>query len=59
METATQAPLYDLLINLPASLNVLATQLGVNIANDINHPGVAEADNLVRFAVKKGLVGVD
>ena len=52
LDTATQAPLYDLLINLPATLNALAAQLGVNIANDINHPGLAEPDNLVRFAVE-------
>lgn len=58
METATQAPLYDLLINLPASVNALATQLGVNIADDINHPGLAEPDNLVRFAVNRSGVSL-
>ncbi|HET6147871.1 MAG TPA: hypothetical protein VFH68_10095 [Polyangia bacterium] len=58
METATQAPLYDLLVNLPASVNALATQLGVNIANDINHPGLVEPDNLVRFAVNRSGVSL-
>ena len=58
MDTATQAPLYDLLLNLPASVNALATQLGVNIADDINHPGLAEPDNLVRFAVNRSGVSL-
>jgi hypothetical protein len=58
LDTATQAPLYDLLINLPATLNALATQLGVNIADDINHPGLAEPDNLVRFAVARSGVSL-
>ena len=58
LDTATQPPLYDLLINLPASVNALAAQLGVNIANDINHPGLVEPDNLVRFAVKRSGVSL-
>jgi len=58
LDTATQAPLYDLLVNLPASLNALATQLGVDIADDINHPGRAEPDNLVRFAVHRSGVSL-
>ena len=57
-DTATRAPLYDRLIDLPASVNVLAQRLGINIANDINHPGLAEPDNLVRFAVRKSGVSL-
>jgi hypothetical protein len=58
LDTATRAPLYDELINLPASVNALATQLGINIAKDINHQGLAEPDNLVRFAVKRSGVAL-
>lgn len=58
LDTATRAPLYDRLIDLPATLNLLAARLGVNIANDINHPGLAEPDNLVRFAVRKSGVSL-
>ncbi|HVR64725.1 MAG TPA: hypothetical protein VMU50_22650, partial [Polyangia bacterium] len=36
----------------------LAQTLGVNIANDINHPGLAEPENLVRFAVKRSGVAL-
>ncbi len=57
-DTASRAPLYDLLVDLPANVNTLAQRLGINIANDINHPGVAEADNLVRFAVKRSGVSL-
>ena len=57
-DTASRAPLYDTLINLPATLNQLAQQVGVNIANDINHPGQAEPENLVRFAVLRSGVSL-
>jgi mono/diheme cytochrome c family protein len=57
-DTGSRAPLYDILVDLPATLNDLARRLGVNIANDINHPGKAEPDNLVRFAVQRSGVSL-
>jgi mono/diheme cytochrome c family protein len=58
LDTATRAPLYDQLTDLPKNLNDLAARLGINIANDINHPGLAEPDNLVRFAVRRSGVSL-
>ncbi len=57
-DTASRAPLYDQLVGLPATLNQLAARLGVNIANDINHPGVAEPTDVVRFAVRRSGVAL-
>jgi len=57
-DTATRAPLYDNLVNLPNNLNALGRTLGINIADDINHPGLAEPDNLVRFAVQRSGVAL-
>jgi mono/diheme cytochrome c family protein len=57
-DTASRAPLYDLLVNLPNSVNDLARTLGVNISDDINHPGIAEPNNLVRFAVARSGVAL-
>jgi hypothetical protein len=57
-DTASRAPLYDILTDLPNSVNALAARLGINIANDINHPGLAEPDNLVRFAVRRSGVSL-
>jgi hypothetical protein len=58
LDTASRAPLYDLLADVPATLNDLATRLGVDIARDINHPGQAEPDNVVRFAVARSGVSL-
>jgi hypothetical protein len=58
IDTASRAPLYDRLIDLPATVDALATRLGVNINDDINHPGRAEPDNLVRFAVRRSGVAL-
>jgi hypothetical protein len=58
MDTASRAPLYDRLVDLPATVNQLAGRLGINIADDINHPGLAEPDNLVRFAVRRSGVAL-
>jgi hypothetical protein len=58
LDTATRFPLYDKLVNLPTTLNDLAKTLGVNISNDINHPGQAEPDNLQRFAVRRSGVSL-
>jgi hypothetical protein len=57
-DTATRAPLYDTLINLPKNLDDAGKQLGVDINDDINHLGLAEPDNLVRFAVKRSGVAL-
>jgi mono/diheme cytochrome c family protein len=53
LDTATRAPLYDQLVDLPRTLDELAGRLGINIADDINHPGLAEPEDLVRFAVRR------
>jgi mono/diheme cytochrome c family protein len=58
LDTASRAPLYDLLLNLPSNLNDLGRQLGIDIAGDINHIGLAEPDNLVRFAVQRSGVAL-
>jgi hypothetical protein len=57
-DTATVAPLYDRLVDLPSTLNELGTRLGVDINDDINHLGQAEPDNLVRFAVRRSGVAL-
>jgi mono/diheme cytochrome c family protein len=58
LDTASRAPLYDLLVDLPNNLNDLGRKLGVDIADDINHLGKAEPDNLVRFAVQRSGVAL-
>src|SRR6185436_18726322 len=56
--TATKAPLYDQLIDLPATVDQLAARLGVNINDDINHIGLDEPDNLVRIGFRKSGVAL-
>ncbi len=56
--TATKAPLYDQLIDLPATVDQLAARLGVNINDDINHIGLEEPDNLVRIGFRKSGVAL-
>ena len=58
LATATKAPVYDLLLDLPASVDQLAARLGININNDINHPGQAEPDNLVRIGFRRSEVAL-
>jgi mono/diheme cytochrome c family protein len=58
LATATKAPLYDQLIDLPNTLDELAARLGVNINDDINHPGLAEPDNLVRIGFRRSGVAL-
>jgi hypothetical protein len=58
LATATKPPLYDLLVDLPKTLDELAGRLGVNINNDINHPGLAEPDNLLRVGFRKSGVAL-
>jgi mono/diheme cytochrome c family protein len=58
LATATKSPLYETLIDLPANLDDLAARLGINIDNDINHPGLAEPDNLLRIGFRRSGVAL-
>jgi hypothetical protein len=58
LATATTAPLYDILVDLPNTVDQLATRLGININDDINHPGLAEPDNLVRVGFRRSAVAL-
>ena len=58
LATATKAPLYDLLVDTPPTLDQLAARLGVDINDDINHPGLAEPDNLVRIGFRRSGVAL-
>jgi hypothetical protein len=58
LATATKAPVYDRLLDLPATVDQLAARLGININNDINHPGLAEPDNLVRVGFRRSDVAL-
>jgi hypothetical protein len=56
LATATRSPLYELLTDLPATLDQLAQRLGLDITRDINHPGLAEPDNLLRVGLSRSRV---
>jgi mono/diheme cytochrome c family protein len=58
LATATKAPLYDELVDLPNTVDQLAARLGININNDINHPGLEEPDNLVRVGFRRSGITV-
>jgi hypothetical protein len=58
LATATKAPLYDLLLDLPNTVDQLAARLGININDDINHPGLEEPDNLVRIGFRRSGVAL-
>jgi mono/diheme cytochrome c family protein len=58
LATATKAPLYDELLDLPATVDQLAARLGIDINDDINHPGLAEPDNLVRVGFRRSGVAL-
>jgi mono/diheme cytochrome c family protein len=58
LATATKAPLYDLLLDLPNTVDQLANRLGININDDINHPGKEEPDNLVRVGFRRSGVAL-
>ncbi len=58
LATATKAPLYDVLIDLPDTVDELAARLGVDINDNINHPGLEEPDNLVRIGFRKSGVAL-
>ena len=53
LATATKAPLYDELLDLPNTIDQLAARLGIDINDDINHPGLEEPDNLVRVGFRR------
>jgi mono/diheme cytochrome c family protein len=54
--TATRSPLYERLLDLPATLDELGQRLGLDINRDINHPGLTEPDNLVRVGFRGSAV---
>ena len=58
LATATKTPIYETLTDLPTTLDALAAKLGVNINNDINHPGQAEPDNLLRIGFRRSGVAL-
>ncbi|HEY0707436.1 MAG TPA: hypothetical protein VGG33_11600 [Polyangia bacterium] len=58
LATATKAPLYDLLTDLPRNLDDLGARLGVNINDDINHPGQVEPTNLTRIGFRRSGVAL-
>jgi hypothetical protein len=58
LATATKAPLYDLLVDTPDTVDQLAARLGVDINDDINHPGLAEPDNLLRVGFRRSGVAI-
>jgi len=58
LATLTRSPLYEFLINQPATLDQLAATLGVNINDDINHEGQVEPDNLVRIGFRRSGVAL-
>ena len=58
LATATKAPLYDLLVDTPQTIDQLAARLGININDNINHPGLAEPDNLLRVGFRRSGVAL-
>jgi hypothetical protein len=56
LATATRSPLYELLLDLPPTLDQLAQRLGLDITRDINHPGLTEPDNLLRVGLTRSRV---
>jgi hypothetical protein len=58
MATATKSPLYEFLLGQPGNIDQLAATLSIDINNDINHPGLAEPDNLVRIGYRRSAVAL-
>ncbi len=50
--TATKSPLYEQLLRIPATLDELAQDLGVDVAGNINHIGQAEPEDVVRIGFR-------
>jgi hypothetical protein len=59
LATATRPPLYDVLTDAARTLDQLAARLGVDIDDDINHPGRAEPDNLLRVGFRRSGVALN
>lgn len=59
LATATRPPLYDVLADSARTLDQLAARLGVDIDDDINHPGKAEPDNLLRIGFRRSGVALN
>jgi mono/diheme cytochrome c family protein len=53
LATATKPPLYEILTDMPDTVDDLAARLGVDINDNINHPGLAEPDNLTRVGFRR------
>jgi hypothetical protein len=58
LATLTRSPLYEFLINQPATLDQLAATVGVDINDDINHEGQVEPDNLIRIGFRRSGVAL-
>jgi hypothetical protein len=52
LATATKSPLYEQLLRIPANVNELARELGVDIAANINHIGQVEPEDVVRIGFR-------
>jgi mono/diheme cytochrome c family protein len=52
MATAMKSPIYERLLRIPNTLDALASDLGVNIADNINHIGQAEPEDVVRIGFR-------
>ena len=52
LATATRPPLYELLLDIPDTLDELARDLGVDISDNINHPGQARPTGVVRVGFR-------
>jgi hypothetical protein len=50
--TASKPPLYQRLLDLPNNLNDLAASLGVDIGDDINHPGQSRPTRVARIGFR-------
>jgi mono/diheme cytochrome c family protein len=50
--TATRPPLYQRLLDLPDTLNELADSLGVDIENNLNHPGQSRPTRVARIGFR-------
>jgi mono/diheme cytochrome c family protein len=52
LATATRPPLYERLLDIPDTLDVLADELGVDINRNINHPGQTRPQNVMRIGFR-------
>jgi hypothetical protein len=59
MANAMKSPLYEQLLKIPANLNDLAQDLGVNIGDAINHIGSVEPEDIVRIGFRSSGVSAN